>query len=85
LIKHYSGLSPINIGTGEEVSTGELARMITETVSFQGDLIFDTSKPDGSPRKLLDVSRMQELGWKSSITLKDGLKSTYEWYQANKL
>ncbi len=59
--------------------------MITETVSFQGDLIFDTSKPDGSPRKLLDVSRMQELGWKSSITLKDGLKSTYEWYQANEL
>ncbi len=85
LIKHYSGLSPINIGTGEEVSTGELARMITETVSFQGDLIFDTSKPDGSPRKLLDVSRVQELGWKSSITLKDGLESTYEWYQANEL
>lgn len=82
-IKHYSGAIHINMGTGDEISIGDLAQTIADTVGFEGALTFDTSKPDGSPRKLLDVSRMQELGWKSSINLKDGLMSTYQWYLAN--
>ncbi len=85
LIKLYSGPIHMNMGTGEEVSINELANLVVETVGYQGKLIFDGSKPDGSPRKLLDATRMKELGWRSSIGLKDGLKTTYQWYQANKL
>ena len=80
ILKHYSGPVPLNIGTGEEVSIADLARLVAEAVGFRGTLTFDTSKPDGSPRKLLDDRRMKGLGWKSSINLKDGLASTYRWF-----
>jgi GDP-L-fucose synthase len=80
LLKHYSGPVPLNIGTGEEVSIADLAHTIAGVVGFTGALTFDTNKPDGSPRKLLDDRRMKALGWESSIGLKDGLASTYRWF-----
>ena len=80
LLKHYSGPVPLNIGTGEEVSIADLAHTIAGVVGFTGALTFDTNKPDGSPRKLLDDRRMKALDWKSSIGLKDGLALTYRWF-----
>ena len=75
-----SDISHINIGSGEEVSIKELAIMIKNVVGFQGDLVFNCDYPDGTPRKLLDVSRLKIMSWKSKIKLEDGLKSVYEWY-----
>jgi len=83
LLHHYSGDIHINIGTGEEISVRDLATTIAGVVGFEGDLAFDTSKPDGAPRKLLDAARMQALDWTSAITLSDGLASTYDWYLKN--
>ena len=79
LLKTYSGLTHINIGTGEEISIHELAQSVADTVGFNGKLVFDSSKPDGAMRKLLDATRMQKLDWSPSIQLKEGLKSTYKW------
>jgi GDP-L-fucose synthase len=73
----------INIGTGEEVSIRELALLIGEVVGFAGELVFDTSKPDGTPRKLSDVTRLHGLGWRHRIGLQEGLKETYRWYVEN--
>lgn len=72
-----------NIGTGEDISIVELANMIQEVVGHVGEIEWDSSKPDGTPRKLLDVSKMAEVGWQAQIKLKDGIKSTYEWYLEN--
>jgi GDP-L-fucose synthase len=80
VMDHYEEDGPINVGTGEDVSIGELAGMIRDIVYPEADIVFDTSKPDGSPRKLLDVSRLSALGWRSSIALRAGIASTYEWY-----
>jgi len=80
ILQHYSGPIPLNVGTGEEISIHDLARTIAEVVGFKGTLSFDATKPDGSPRKLLDDRRMKALGWKASIGLKDGLASTYRWF-----
>jgi len=76
-------LSHINIGTGIDVTTRELAETMKEVVGFKGDLFFDTNKPDGAPRKLIDVSRLSNMGWQYSVDLKDGLMQTYEWYLKN--
>lgn len=73
--------SPLNIGTGEGVSIRELAERIAETVGFRGRLDFDTTKPDGAPRKVLDVSRLTAMGWKAPTTLRDGLRKTYDWFR----
>jgi len=75
-----SMLSHINIGTGKDVSIREMAETMKEVVGFQGELIFDKSRPDGSPRKLIDVSRLSNMGWKYNINLYEGLKRTYYWY-----
>ncbi len=83
LIKHYSGAIHVNMGTGEEVTIKELAELIAKVVGFEGELEFDTSKPDGSPRKLLDPTRMQGLGWTSTTTLEGGLATTYQWFLEN--
>ncbi len=80
LLGHYSGESHINIGTGEEISIRDLATTIAEVVGFTGSFVCDSSKPDGTLRKLLDVSRLSELGWKAGTPLKAGLRSTYDWY-----
>ncbi len=75
--------SHINVGTGVDVTIRELAETIKQTVGFEGELVFDTGKPDGTPRKLLDVSRMKTLGWQAGISLEDGLRSTYAWFLEN--
>jgi len=76
-------LSHINVGTGVDCTIRELAETMKEVIEFGGELVFDTSKPDGTPRKLMDVSRLRALGWGASIRLKDGLRQTYDWYLAN--
>lgn len=76
-------LSHINVGTGVDCTIGQLAQTIAEVTGFTGKLTFDTSKPDGAPRKLMDVSRLRSLGWQASISLEDGLKDAYDWYVTN--
>jgi GDP-L-fucose synthase len=73
----------VNIGWGKDISIEELAMLIKKTVGFDGDIVFDTTKPDGTPQKLLDVSRMAKLGWKAKITLKEGIRRVYRWYLGN--
>lgn len=80
LLKHYSGETQINLGSGQEISIGELASVIRDVVGFEGELVFDASKPDGTPRKLLNSDRLQALGWSPSIDLKEGIQSTYNWF-----
>ena len=82
LMEQYEGWDPVNIGTGEELSIAELAQRIAATVGFTGEIRFDASKPDGTPRKLCDVTRIHELGWQHRITLDQGLRDTYAWYLA---
>lgn len=76
-------LSHINVGTGVDCTIRELAETIARVTGFEGRLIFDSSKPDGTPRKLMDVSRLRALGWEASISLEDGLASAYEWFKSN--
>lgn len=80
LLERYDDVPPINIGVGEDVTIKELAETVARVVGFEGQLTWDTSKPDGTPRKLLDVSRINSLGWKASIGLEEGVRSTYAWY-----
>ncbi|WP_097460151.1 GDP-L-fucose synthase [Mangrovitalea sediminis] len=77
-------LSHINVGTGLDCTIRELAEAMQRVVGFEGELVFDASKPDGAPRKLMDVSRLKSLGWKASITLEAGLRQTYHWFLAHK-
>ena len=74
----------INVGTGEDLTIKELAELIRETVGYDGDIIFDDTKPDGTPRKLLDVNKINALGWKAKIQLKDGLKMAYKDFLESK-
>jgi GDP-L-fucose synthase len=83
LMNRYDGLEHINVGTGEDQSIRDLAEMVRDVVYPDARLVFDTTKPDGSPRKLLDVSRLHKLGWRHRISLRDGLATTYAWYVAN--
>lgn len=83
LMQNYDNPAVVNIGTGEDVTIKELAEMIQNVVGFTGTIIWDTTKPDGTPRKLLDVSRLHNLGWKHSIPLDEGLVTTYKWYIEN--
>jgi len=76
-------LSHINVGTGVDCSIGKLVETIGKVVEYQGKISFDTSKPDGSPRKLMDVSRLKSLGWQYQVSLEDGLSRTYEWFLSN--
>jgi GDP-L-fucose synthase len=76
-------MSHINVGTGEDVAISELAETIADVVGFRGEIRFDPTKPDGTPRKLLDVSRLHRLGWQHQISLQDGLRRTYEWFLRN--
>ena len=80
LLVHYSDEPHINVGTGEEISIAELARAVCDTVGFKGALAFRADRPDGMPRKLLDVSRLHALGWRARTSLRDGLALAYRWY-----
>ncbi|KAJ6742959.1 GDP-L-FUCOSE SYNTHASE [Salix viminalis] len=83
LMDKYSGLEHLNVGSGKEVTIKDLAELVKEVVGFEGDLLWDTSKPDGTPRKLMDSSKLLGLGWTPKISLKDGLFDTYKWYVEN--
>jgi GDP-L-fucose synthase len=80
LMNRYEGSLAINVGVGEDVTIEQLVRLICEVVEYEGELAFDTSKPDGTPRKMLDVTRLHELGWRAGVDLRDGLRETYRWY-----
>jgi GDP-L-fucose synthase len=84
LMKRYDEPEIINIGVGKDVSIRELAAMIQKIVDFKGEIIWDTTKPDGTPRKLLDVDRLSRLGWQAGISLEEGLEQTYRWYCENR-
>ena len=75
--------SIFNIGSGNEISIKELAEKIAKLTGFKGKIVWDTSKPDGTPRKLMDISRLKSLGWESSISLRSGLAETYGWFKNN--
>lgn len=79
LMKHYNSPNIVNIGTGKDIAIAELAQLIMEIVGYRGTLVCDSTKPDGTPRKVLDVSRLTELGWKPSIDLADGIRDVYEF------
>ena len=83
LLEHYDDGAPINIGWGKDLSIKDLALLIAEVVGYKGSIEWDTSKPDGTPRKLLDTSRINALGWKPEIELRDGVESIYKWYLEN--
>jgi GDP-L-fucose synthase len=82
LLEKYDEDLPINVGVGEDLAIKSLAEMIREVVGFQGSIGWDTSKPDGTPRKLLDVSRLSKLGWRAEIELQAGITETYKWYES---
>ena len=82
-MENYEDPTPLNVGVGEDLPIAELARVIARAVGFPGEICFYPSKPDGTPRKLLDVSRIHGLGWRAAIGLEQGIASTYEWYRAN--
>jgi GDP-L-fucose synthase len=83
LLEKYDSPEIINVGCGEDISIRELAELICDVVGFDGELAWDTSKPDGTPRKLLDVTKLRALGWQPAISLRDGIARTYEWFRAN--
>lgn len=83
LMDNFDSGEPINVGVGDDLSIREVAELVAEVVGYQGKLVQDTSKPDGTPRKLLDVTHLNNLGWKAQTSLKDGLEKTYAWYLAN--
>lgn len=83
LLENYDDAAPVNIGWGQDVTIKELAQIVKETVGFTGDIYWDTEKPDGTPRKLLDTSTINNLGWNPKIQLRDGISATYEWYLVN--
>ena len=84
LLEKYDSPEIINIGCGEDVTIRELAELICDVVGFDGELVWDETKPDGTPRKLLDVTRIQALGWQPTIPLRKGIAQTYEWFLANR-
>ncbi len=83
LLEKYDSQDIINVGCGEDISIRELAELICDVVGFEGELAWDTTKPDGTPRKLLDVTKLRALDWKPAITLRKGIAQTYDWFRAN--
>src|SRR5207244_5825180 len=83
LMEHYDERGHINVGTGEDLSIHELAETLRDIIHPEARLVFDSSKPDGPPRKLLDVSRLHKLGWHHRISLREGLSATYRWFMDN--
>lgn len=83
LMENYDGPSQVNVGTGEDVTIKDLAMIVAEAVGYDGEMQWDTSKPDGTPRKLLDVSKLRESGWSPSVKLEDGIRDTVKWYRDN--
>jgi GDP-L-fucose synthase len=84
LLENYDSPEPINVGTGEDQSIREIAELVAKVVGYEGEIAWDTSKPDGTPRKLLDVSRLKALGWSPTISLEDGLRDTVAWFHEHR-
>ncbi len=84
LLERYDDDVPVNVGVGSDVSIAELAAIVADVVGYRGNIVYDTSKPDGTPRKLLDVSRLQALGYRHRFDLADGVRATYQWFLANR-
>jgi GDP-L-fucose synthase len=82
LLERYDGDAPVNVGCGEDLTIRHLAELVREVVGYQGRIAWDTTKPDGTPRKLLDISRLTAVGWKPGVELRDGIAGTYEWWLA---
>jgi len=80
LLENYDSADPINVGVGEDVTIRELAETVADVVGYEGELVQDNTKPDGTYRKLLDVSKINDLGWKATVPLREGIASTYEWF-----
>jgi GDP-L-fucose synthase len=80
LMKTYSAMEMVNIGTGQDITIAEFARLVAAAVGYTGEISYDTSRPDGTPRKLLDVSRLAQLGWRASTSLEDGIRLAYRAY-----
>jgi GDP-L-fucose synthase len=83
LMERYDEPGIINVGTGQDMTIADLAQLIARIVNYSGKLVFDSAKPDGAPRKLLDITRLSNLGWRASISLEDGIRSTYNWFLEN--
>jgi len=83
LMNNYNGDQFVNVGVGKDISILELAELIKDIVGFEGEIVNDLSKPDGTPRKLLDVTRVNDLGWEAQISLEEGIKDTYQWFKEN--
>jgi GDP-L-fucose synthase len=83
LLEHYDSPEIINVGCGEDISIRELAELICDVVGFDGELVWDATKPDGTPRKLLDVTKLNNLGWRATIPIRDGIVRTYDWFSKN--
>jgi GDP-L-fucose synthase len=84
LLEHYDGPEQVNVGSGTDVTIKELAATISDIVGYTGETHWDTTKPDGTPQKLLDVSKLAELGWTSQIGLQEGIEGVVQWYRANR-
>ena len=82
-MQNYEEAGHINVGTGEDVTIKELAETIADVVQFTGGINWDTTKPNGTPRKVMNVDRIKALGWEPKISLREGIQSTYEWYKKN--
>ena len=83
LMQNYEGEDIVNIGVGEDITIARLAEIVGTVVGYEREIVYDASKPDGTPRKLVDVSRINGLGWRASIDLEDGVRKTYQWYLEN--
>ena len=84
LMEHHDGPEQVNVGTGVDQTIRESAEIVAEVVGFKGETLWDTSKPDGTPRKLLDVSNIGKLGWRHQYSFSEGLLNTYEWYESSR-
>ena len=84
LLENYDSPETINVGVGDDISIRELAELVAKTVGYSGKIVQDTTKPDGTPRKLLDVSRLTQLGWKAEMSLEEGIATTYKWFLSHK-
>jgi len=83
LTQTYDGADIVNVGVGDDISIRELAELVKDITGYTGRIVNDTSKPDGTPRKLLDVSRLHSLGWKAQVGLREGIAATYQWFLDN--
>jgi GDP-L-fucose synthase len=79
----YEGGDVVNVGCGQDLTIRDLAELVARVVGYSGQIVFDSSKPDGTPRKLLDISRATSMGWQPAIPLEEGLRATYDWFRSN--